>query len=69
VPAYQADVQAARRGENTFQITLPAREGRSAAEGAILHPLAAQLFLGRYYDFGRAGRKRSRFCLIGTAIR
>lgn len=52
--SYQADVQAARQGE-TFRITLPARQGRSAFEGALLHPLAAQLFLGRYYDFGRGG--------------
>jgi len=56
-PAYQAEVEAARggAGENTFQIALPARQGRSAFEGTIIHPLAAQLFLGRYYDFGRGG--------------
>jgi hypothetical protein len=53
--AYQANVQAARVSENTFRIALPARQGRSASEGTLVHPLAAQLFLGRQYDFGRGG--------------
>jgi hypothetical protein len=54
---YAAEIHAARQpgGGDAFRLTLPARTGRSVAGAPVLHPLAAQLFIGRQYDFGRGG--------------
>jgi hypothetical protein len=54
---YAAEILAERPAgqDDSFLLTLPVRQGRSAAAATVLHPLAAQLLIGRQYDFRRGG--------------